>query len=341
MEFKPQYQLSPELLVNLNQIERFYGQLESLHLPKTAQLNLERDNLFSSSYISNSIEGNPLSLPEVTNLLLGDRVPTNRDEKEVCNYFDILKNLHTKVDQPLTVQYLLSLHQQLLHGVKDDIAGQIRNQRIVVGHYQRQAGMKKLVVKHEPPSHKQTDIQKSLQCLFHWIAAQPKIPAVVQVGIFHHQFVYIHPFVDGNGRSCRLLTAWLLLKYGYRINKYFVLDDWYDIDRTQYSDKLHTADSGDKTEWLEYFTDGMKYSLQTALAKAQYSIESVEVPKRLSKQQRQVYELLLEQKQLTSQDIVHSLKISRQLAHRVLKALVGKGFAAEKGVTKGKYYILK
>lgn len=341
MEFKPQYQLSSELLENLNQIERFYGQLESLRLPKTLQLNLERDNLFRSSYISNSIEGNPLSLPEVTNLLLGDRVPTNRDEKEIRNYFDILKNLQTETDQALNVEYLLSLHQRLLNGVNDDIAGQVRNQRIVVGHYQRQSGIKKLVVKHEPPSHKQADIEKSLQQLFHWIAAQPKLPAVVQVGAFHHQFVYIHPFVDGNGRSCRLLTAWLLLKYGYKINKYFVLDDWYDIDRSQYSDKLHTADSGDKTEWLEYFTDGMKYSLQSSLAKAQHSIESVEVPKRLSKQQRQIYELLLERKQLTSQDIVQHLKISRQLAHRVLKALVDKGFASEKGVTKGKYYILK
>ncbi len=47
-------------------------------------------------------------------------------------------------------------------------------------------------------------------------------------------------------------------------NKYFVLDDYYDIDRIQYSDKLHSADTGNQTQWLEYFTDGVKYSLQSA-----------------------------------------------------------------------------
>ena len=89
----PKYKLSPSLLSSLTQIERLYGQLEVLRIPKNLEVNLERINLIKSTYISNSIEGNPLSMPEVTNLILGDRVPANRDEKEVRNYFDILKNL--------------------------------------------------------------------------------------------------------------------------------------------------------------------------------------------------------------------------------------------------------
>ena len=187
--FKPNLRLTGKLLTNIAQIERFYGQLESFHIPKKLELNLERDNLIQSSYISNSIEGNPLSLPEVTNLLLGERLPTNRDEKEVRNYFDLLKHLQAEIGQPLNVDYLLSLQQRLLRGVNDDIAGQIRNQRIVVGHYQRQSGIKKLVVKHEPPSHQDVDIRNALQALFHWLSNQPKLPAVIQAGIFHHQFV--------------------------------------------------------------------------------------------------------------------------------------------------------
>src|SRR4030043_834310 len=99
--FKPQYQLTGKLFSNIAQIERFYGQLEALRIPTGLELNLERDNLIRSSYISNSIEGNPLSLPEVTNLLLGGRVPANRDEKEVKNYFEILKNLSDYTSQPL------------------------------------------------------------------------------------------------------------------------------------------------------------------------------------------------------------------------------------------------
>ena len=72
--FKPNFRLTPKLLANITQIERLYGQLEALKIPKILELNLKRDNLIQSAYVSNSIEGNPLSLAEVTNLLLADRV---------------------------------------------------------------------------------------------------------------------------------------------------------------------------------------------------------------------------------------------------------------------------
>ena len=115
--FTPTYSLTPSLVSNLTQIERLYGQLEALRIPKKLELNLERDNLVQSSYISNSIEGNPLSLPEVTNLLLGDRVPTNHAEKEVKNYFDLLKTLPNLAQQSITLQTMRELHKDLLRGV--------------------------------------------------------------------------------------------------------------------------------------------------------------------------------------------------------------------------------
>ncbi len=81
------YKLSKKLLENISSIERLYGQLESQIVPKELLLNLEKHNLVKSSFSSNSIEGNPLSQEEVTNLILGGRVPANRDEREVKNYF--------------------------------------------------------------------------------------------------------------------------------------------------------------------------------------------------------------------------------------------------------------
>jgi len=101
--FKPKYILSPQIIANLTTIERLYGQLEGLRIPKKLELNLERDHLIKSTYISNSIEGNPLSFPEVTNLLLGGRVPANRDEREVKNYFELLKSLEQYIAQPITL----------------------------------------------------------------------------------------------------------------------------------------------------------------------------------------------------------------------------------------------
>jgi len=339
--FTPNYTLSSKLLTNLTNIERLYGQLESFRIPQKLELNLERDNLVRSSYISNSIEGNPLSLPEVTNLLLGDRVPANRDEKEVKNYFDILKSLDEYANQPMTLTTISDLHKKLMHGTDDEIAGQIRNIEVVVGGYEMEDGKLVMRVKHKPPFHTQRQIELALGDTLEWLESDAKLPSILKVGIFHHHYVYIHPFQDGNGRTCRLLTALLLLKNNYQINKYFVLDDYYDIDRSQYSDKLHTADGGDKTEWLEYFTDGMKYSLQSALGRVSSAMRSVHIDDRPTAKQQEILKYVQSHTQVTSSDIVDQFQVSRQQAHKLLAGLVDKGFVKKKGDTKSSYYELK
>lgn len=338
--YKPNYKLSTKLFQIINDCERFYGQLESLRIPKSVELNLERDTKIRSSYISNSMEGNPLSLPEVTNLLLEDRVPTNKNEKEIVNYFDILKTLDNYQDGPLTLQKVLQIHTTLMSGVDDKIAGEIRNKPIIVGNYKKVEGELKLDIKHNPPSHKKEELKEMLNDLIIW-TNQSDIPPILKAGIFHHEFVYIHPFEDGNGRACRLLTALLMIRDGYKINKYFVLDDYYDVDRKSYSDALHTADSGEKSKWLEYFGLGCKYSLQSALSRVKNSINIMKASERPTTREKEVLDLVQERIELTSSDVVTALEISRQQAHNLLKNLVDKGLITKKGKTKSSFYTLK
>lgn len=338
---QPRFALSPEIIANLTKIERLYGQLEGLRIPKKLELNLERDHLIKSTYISNSIEGNPLSLPEVTNLLLGDRVPANRDEREVKNYFELLKSLDQYVECPLTLDVITDLHGKLLKSVDNKIAGTIRNTRVIVGGYDTENGIPKLHVKHEPPFHKKIEIEQALIELLNWIEQDKNTSPLLKIGIFHHHYVYIHPFVDGNGRTCRLLTALIFLKYHYQINKYFVLDDYYDLDRFEYSDKLSTADKGDKSQWLTYFTDGVKYSLQSALSRIETAMQSEKVVDRPTPKEQEILSYLTSHDEATSQDIVREFKVSRQHAHKLLSGLVDKGYVQKKGDTKGSYYKLK
>lgn len=340
--FQPKYDLTKTLLTNITQIERLYGQLESLKIPQKLELNLERDNLIQSAYVSNSIEGNPLSEREVTNLLLSDRVPVNRDEKEVTNYFEILKNLKQKAKEPIDINLTLEVHKNLMQGVKDQIKGEIRDEKVVIGKYLSQLKtLPKLKVKHEPPHHKRSLLKKDLEELYTWLEHEQDLPIAIKTGIFHHHFVYIHPFIDGNGRVCRLLTALVFLKANYYINKYFVLDDYYDIDRLMYSDKLHSADSGNKTEWLEYYTKGVMYSLQAALSRVENAIFKLKIEERPTKKERQVIDIIEKRKEVTSTDIAKALKVSRQQAHNLLKALLKKGFLEKAGKTKKSFYFLK
>ena len=332
------FDLSPDILVSVSAIERLYGQLEALHLPQKLQLNLERDNLIHSSYVSNSIEGNPLSYPEVSNLLLGGRVPANRSEQEVRNYFDILKGLEVRARQSLTLEGMLQLHRDLIGGLDDDIAGRIRNKRVVVGNHAMVDGGIEIIVKHEPPYHRQEDITGALQALIDWENANDNMLPIVKIGIFHHYYVYIHPFVDGNGRTVRLLTAWLFIRAGYLINKYFVLDDYYDLDRQGYSDALHTADNGDSSKWLEYFTLGTKYSLQSALEKSKNALLTLNVSERPTTREQDVLRLFAGNGDVTSTDVVKALAISRQQAQNLLSGLVEKGLITKFGITKSSYY---
>lgn len=335
--FQPKYSITPKLLNNLNEIERLYGRLEGMKAPQNLLLNLQRDNLIESSYASNSMEGNPLSQHDVTNLLLNDRVPVNRDEKEVVNYFQILKNLDKRINEPINVKLILTIHAELMAGVEDKIKGEIRNKEIFVGKRDKNG---EWLIKHNPPFHKATAIKKALTEATDWLDGSQDLP-VFKAGIFHHQFVYIHPFEDGNGRVCRLLTALIFLKHKYLINKYFVLDDYYDIDRDNYSDQLHTADAGDKTIWLEYFSDGVKYSLQSALSRIESGLNQMSFDTRPSPRETDALKIIQQYRQLNTSDIVRELKISRQQAFNLLKALTEKGYIEKKGTTKNSYYILK
>jgi Fic family protein len=335
--YTPRYSLTSKLLNNINTIERLYGRLEGLTIPKHLLLNLTRDNLIQSSYASNSIEGNPLSKAEVTNLLLNDRVPVNRNEKEVVNYFTILKELDTRVKNNVDLNAILQIHQELMTGVDDDIRGKIRDKQIVVGNYDINS---KLIIKHDPPYHDQAAIKNALESLLQWLEQSKESP-LLKAGIFHHQFVYIHPFEDGNGRVCRLVTALIFLKYNYLINKYFVLDDYYDIDKHLYSDSLHSADSGDQTKWLEYFTEGIMYSLQSSLGKIEAGLGQLTFDIRPTPKEQEALAIIQQYREVNSADIAKALNVSRQQAFNLLKSLTNKGYLEKRGSTKSSFYVLK
>jgi len=210
-----------------------------------------------------------------------------------------------------------------------------------VGGYESVDGIPKLRVRHEPPFHKKFEIEQALVELLEWVEKDTDTSTLLKIGIFHHHHVYIHPFVDGNGRTCRLLTALIFLKYKYQINTYFVLDDYYDLDRFAYSDKLSTADKGDKTEWLTYFSEGVKYSLQSALARVKIAMQSGKVAERPTPKEQEILVYLQSHIEVTSQELVVEFDISRQQAHKLLAGLVDKGFVQKKGDTKGSFYKLR
>jgi predicted HTH transcriptional regulator len=104
---------------------------------------------------------------------------------------------------------------------------------------------------------------------------------------------------------------------------------------------LHSADMGDKTKWLEYFADGVRYSLQSALFRVKHALQSLTMEERPSPKEKEVLAIIEERKEVTSTDIASRLHVSRQQAFNLLKNLVNKGLLTRFGTTKASYYIMK
>jgi Fic family protein len=342
--FTPKFNLTFRIANLLGSIERLYGQLLGENLIPSLALQLMQENQIMATHHSTSIEGNPLSPIDVTNIILGDQIPITKSEKEVKNYFTILNTIfllaktHTAITPDLTKKF----HHELMKGIEKKDLGQFRDGYVFVGH----RTPTELVVKHNPPYHTAVDIEVALHELYEWVMKDDEIHPLVKAGILHHQFVYIHPFFDGNGRLARVLTSYYLLLKNYQVAKYFVIDDYYDIDRVQYSDMLHSADNADTTAWLEYFLEGIAHSLQAAIGRInilkQTQVNKVMGEKRVlvTNREEEVLQIVLEQKAIKMTDIQESLAVTRQQAHALLASLVKKGILKKYGKTKTSYYKL-
>ncbi|MEK9147161.1 MAG: Fic family protein [Patescibacteria group bacterium] len=342
--FEPKFSFTPKVVNTLASIERLYGSLLEQELMPSLALKLSQENQILATHHSTSIEGNPLSPRDVTNIILGDQIPTTKSEREVKNYFAVLNQISVlaKKKEPISTDLARKLHQELMKGLLTHRIGEFRGSEVFIGRKSKT----ELVVKHNPPYHTAGEIKGTLGEVFGWVGKKEELHPLIRAGILHHQFAYIHPFFDGNGRLARILTAYFLLLKQYEIVRFFILDDYYDIDRQQYSDMLHLADSGDETRWLEYFLEGIAYSLQAARARINQlkgkSVDEVTGEKRVlvTSREEDVIRVVLDKKAVKTTDVVEALGVTRQQAHALLASLVKKGILSKFGKTKTSYYKL-
>ena len=341
--FEPKFTLNFRILNLLTSVERLYGKIQGEKLIPSVSLRLSKENEILATHYSTSIEGNPLSPQDVTNVILGDQIPTTKSEKEVQNYFNILTALpnYARERRPITVELTEKYHKVLMEGIEKDL-GAVRDGHVFVGHTTKQ----EIVIKHNPPYHTAEEIKKALNELYAWLKEEKEIHPLLKAGMMHHQFAYIHPFFDGNGRLARILTTYYLLLEQYEVTKYFILDDYYDIDRHLYSDCLHSADSGDKTQWLEYFLEGIESSLQASIGRIEElrrsHLDDLEGEKRVlvTPREEEVLQIVIDKKAIKTADIEKAFEVTRQQAHSLLASLVQKKLLEKFGKTKQSYYKL-
>lgn len=260
--FKPQYSITPKLLDTIKKISVQIAALNSRRFPKVILAEFERHAREVSSYSSTSIEGNPLPLTEVKKILKNLPQNITDSQKEVLNYNQALIKLNTAAakKKPLffDLPLILDIHKTVVNGLlTKDNCGALRNEAVLVNDPRQGKTV------YWPPDHQLVpELMKNLVDFARNNA--PVLDPIVLSGIFHKQFVVIHPFIDGNGRTARLATKLLLAGMGLNTFNLFSFENYYNRNVSRYFHYVGTygnyydiAQTIDFTPWLEYFAEGI------------------------------------------------------------------------------------
>jgi len=185
--------------------------------------------------------------------------------------------------------------------------------------------------------------------LVKWINSKEakELDPILESGIVHYEFVRIHPFVDGNGRTARVLAALILYLRGFDTKQFFCLDDYYDSDRPDYYKALQSVDQDtlDMTNWLEYFVKGVNVSIEAVKERViRLSSERLRKTERgqiaLTERQMRIVEFINQNGTITNRDVRKMFRISDRAALKEIRKLVDLKVTKSEGKGRSLYYVL-
>lgn len=259
--FNPKYNVTPKLLENIKNVTRLITLLNSQPFSKIILAEFEKQAQILSTYASTSIEGNPLPLTQVKALLKNKPEYIRDSQQEILNYNQALQYLHSEIDQnkiKVSTHTILKVQKLVTENLLDKCqSGKFRKEPVVI------YDIKNKNIQYMAPNWQ--EVPEMVKNLLKYINSNTgKLDPLILAGIFHRQLVIIHPFIDGNGRTTRLITTEILALLGINIFKLFSFENYYNKNVSKYIEKVGSfgdyydlKNEYNFTEWLEYFTDGI------------------------------------------------------------------------------------
>lgn len=273
MPFNPKFTITPKINKAIVEIERVRGFLDAVKLKDDWIADMQKKALILESHHSTHIEGTALNLEQAQRILEGKRLKgVNRDdEKELLNYkkaMDFISKYLGKED-PITEGLIRELHKTTVKGVrgeKADPSNYRKIQNYVITSLTRE-------IIYTPPG--PLEVPHLMREFVGWINKAGDLSPVFIAGIAQFQFVHIHPFIDGNGRTARLLSTLILYKTGYDFKRLFTISEYYDKDRPGYYKAIQSVRNNamDMTGWLEYFVTGLRLQMKEIKDKGEQIIK--------------------------------------------------------------------
>lgn len=175
-------------------------------------------SLMEEAIASSQMEGANTTRRVAKEMLRQQIKPRDKSQQMIVNNYQTIQYIVQHQDRPLTTELLLHVHRLMTENTLNDVdaAGRFRsNDEVVVAD-----GITHEVV-HRPPSYKEIEpFVHNLCRFFNDEEGADFIHPLIRGIVIHFMVAYVHPFVDGNGRTARALFYWYLLKHGYRLTPY-------------------------------------------------------------------------------------------------------------------------
>ena len=251
--YVPPYTISNKMLELVADISEKVGQISS-HKELESKPHLRRNNRIQSIHSSLKIEANSLSLSEVREVINGQLVLGDQKEiQEVKNAYEAYKKI-PEID-PSSISELKKIHGIMTYRTVNE-SGVFRK-----GEEGVFSGDQCIFV--APPPHM---VEELIKDLLSWVKEnEGVVHPLIMAAVFHYEFVFIHPFADGNGRMARLWHTVILYRWR-NIFEYIPLESQIEQFQTEYYDaiaKCHV--NGNSDVFIEFMLDMINQILDKVL----------------------------------------------------------------------------
>ncbi len=232
------------------------------------------NSIMEEAISSSQIEGAVTTRKKAKEMIRQEKKPRNKSEQMILNNFLTMRHIVDHKEERLTPERILRIHRLMTAGTLNDKAdeGTFRNSDdvYVVNHINSE-------VVHTPPSYTELEGLMNDLCVFFNQDSEPFIHPIIKGCIIHFMIGWLHPFVDGNGRTARALFYWYMLKNGYWLTEFLSISRIIQDSKAQY-EKAYLYCENDGND-LGYF---IHYHLKT-MEKAYAALKSY-----INRKQREV-----------------------------------------------------
>lgn len=251
---------TPKIKALLSQIKKQEKRLNTLSVTHELFQEIFKHNYLRQAYSSTKIEYSLIDYNSAQKVLYSKKA-RNEEEREILNVANAHMAVSKYLKKPLSNDLIINIHEQISEGLKGSLtepnyrAGRYRNIKNYLGDPFTDQ------ISYTFPGPK--EVPKLMKKLNDFINKNKSIDRLLLPGIFHFVFIAIHPFVNGNGRTVRVLEDMLLKKAGYNMQKLYNLSEYYYENIKRYHFTLNRGrERKNLIDFIEFYLEGITESQQ-------------------------------------------------------------------------------